>query len=135
VLFALTAILVAGYRLFYPPPPDLTNDGYVSASFDFREYDESLPAMKASTSDPTVVRAMLDVIASGRNDVNCRCINLVTVTLSRPDGKQLAFLLMPAHSQRDCQVSFEADRYAVDRRKFLSAVAPLGIPAQRWTGP
>ncbi len=134
VVVALAMLAVAGYLLLYPPPPNLENDGYTSAVFDFREYDETLPALKISTSDPNVVQGLARVIAGGKNDDSCRCINLGIATLNRADGGQFSFLLMPAHGADDCQIDVGGQRYAVDRPQFLSAVAPLGLPSERWTG-
>jgi hypothetical protein len=132
---AIIALAALAHRLLYPPAPDLTNAGYTSASFDFREYDESTPALKASTSDPAVLQAFARVLAMGKSDVNCRCIDLATVTLTRPNGTQFTLKIMPAHSAQDCQFSVGDERYTVDRPKLLAAVAPLGIPPIRWSGP
>jgi hypothetical protein len=131
-VLALAALV--GYRLLNPPPPNLSADGYVSAKFDFRELPD-LPAFQAETSDPQVVQALTKVLASGRGDVDCRCIATATVTLKRPDGKQFAFQLKPAHGDNDCQVRIDGHRYSVDRKSFLAAIAPLGIPVERVTGP
>jgi len=132
---AIIALAALAHRVLYPPAPDLTNAGYTSASFDFREYDESTPALKASTSDPAVVQAFARVLATGTSDVNCRCIDLATVKLARPDGTQFTLKIMPAHSAQDCQLLVGDERYTIDRVKFLTAVAPIGIPATRWSGP
>ena len=132
VLFGIGAIV---YRLVYPPAPDLADDGYAMASFEFREYDESLPALTTTTSDPAVMRALARALAAGKHDVDCRCIDLAKVTLVKPDGLRFTFRVMPAHGPNDCQISVGEHRYTVDRTAFLSAVSPLGLPAARWTGP
>ncbi len=59
---------------------------------------------------------------------------LAIVTLKRDDGKKFAFAVMPSHSPRDCQLAVGSERYSVDRQKLLAAVAPLGLPSERWTG-
>ena len=130
----LAAFIAIGYMLLYPEPPDLTNDGYTSATFDFRELDD-WPAIKASTSDPAVVRALAGAIAEGKNDIDCRCIDLATVALLGQDGKKFVFKVKPAHQVTECQLLIGSTRDAVDRARVLDAVAPLNIPVERWFGP
>jgi hypothetical protein len=132
---AACGLAFAGYRFVYPPPPDIRNVGYTSASFDLREWDETLQKGNASTNDASVVNGLASVLASGHNDTNCRCMPLAVATLKRADGKQFSFAVMPSHRQTDCQVAVGSERYSVDRQKFLAAVAPLGLPSERWTGP
>ena len=131
---AVAMVAAVGYRLLYPPPPDVRNDGYTSASFDLKDWGETLHEGAASTADASVVKRLAAVLASGHNDTNCRCMPLAVVTLKRDDGKKFAFAVMPAHNPRDCQLAVGSERYSVDRQQFLTAVAPLGLPSERWTG-
>lgn len=129
----LAIIALVVYRLMNPSPPDLSNDGYVTAEFSFRELPD-LPAFGTETSDPQVILALTKAIASGRSDTNCRCISLATVTLRRPNRGKTAFALMPSHRDDDCQILMESGRFLVDRNEFLAAIAPLGISADRLIG-
>ena len=126
---------MTAYRMLYPDPPDLIGAEYVTATFDFREQSELLPAMQCSTSSPSVLRALAEVLATGRNDDHCRCTHLATVTLIKHDGEKFKFRVMPAHGDQDCQLDVGGSRYAVDRQKFLAATAALGMPPKRWIGP
>jgi hypothetical protein len=135
VALVLVAVLFVGYPFITPRPADVRNNGYTTAVFELKDWGETLHSGTISTTDTSIINRLADVLSTGRSDADCRCASLAVVTLSRPEGEPFVFAVMPSHTQQDCQVRIGSARFAVDRQRFLAAVAPLGLPVERWTGP
>ncbi len=125
---ALLAVIVAVlYRIFFPPPPDLTAAGYTTLSFEHRRMG-SQPTAAINTVDPEVIHAFTAAIATGRPAMSCLCAHYARFQLTKPGQEPLYIFLRPGHAPDEVQFDHAGNRYSLDRTRLLAALAPLNIP-------
>lgn len=137
-LIVIAVGTAAGWRVFTPapppPPPDWTAEGFVSVRFVFTR-PGGVVYSTASSDDPAVTAAFVAALRDGYGVPKCRCGDRGWVELVRADGTSDRLAVKPPHDEASVEFQNAAGRYRVDRIAFLRAVAPLGLPPERYTEP
>ncbi|MBX3397898.1 MAG: hypothetical protein KF873_04085 [Gemmataceae bacterium] len=133
-VLAIAILTAIGYWTYsgLPSPPDYTQEGFTSIHVVFPGKIEFIPTVTATSSDPTLIAELTNLLRTGKSVMVCRCGYIGNLEFRRPDGSTEVLNLVPAHDDGSVEYRNRPGRFRVNRKEFLRIVKPLGVPEERW---
>lgn len=114
-------------------PKQLSKQHFVAVTMELFGTEQT--TIRAEIHDPAAIQRLTQLLDSGSPTPEHKCAGTGSLRFKRRFGSEVVFITSPGHDANFYEYGNKGGLFHVERKKFLDAVEPFGVPSTRLINP